>query len=159
MKLTSRISWEKEKKKKNFLWLLKACRDCVICLTVSAYLPVVPESRPGPHQFKINGLINSRHYLHLVGNNQIQLTLPTQKEVGCQQEETYFSDYQYNVTAKGLTQKNNAEKKIGLTFPVSKALVTSLMHPPPTARAHTHTYTYTHTHTNKHHCSAQSLGK
>lgn len=97
---------------------------------VSTYLTVVSESKPGPQQFKINGLINGRHYLDLVGNNQIQLTLLAQRELACQQERNYFTGHQSDVAAVGLTLENNADEKIGLTFPALNALVTSLMQPP-----------------------------
>lgn len=92
---------------------------------------MVCESRPGPQEFKINGLINGRHYLDLVGNNQIQLTSQPQKEPACQREQAYCARYRSNVAAVGLALENNADKKIGLTFPASNALVTSRLQPPP----------------------------
>lgn len=92
---------------------------------------MVCESRLGPQEFKINGLINGRHYLDLVGNNQIQLTSQPQKEPACQREQAYCARYRSNVAAVGLALENNADKKIGLTFPASNALVTSRLQPPP----------------------------
>ncbi len=44
----TRIMSARKAAEKYFFRLLKACRDYVIFLSVSAYLPVVSQSRPGP---------------------------------------------------------------------------------------------------------------
>lgn len=90
--------------------LLKARADYVICLSISADLPMVCESRLRPEEFKINGPINGGHYQDLVGINQIRWTLWEQEEVACVEQAAILS-----VPLVGLTMGNNADKSTALT--------------------------------------------
>lgn len=79
MKVTSNVSWKSSGKV--FLPVVESLWRVCYLLFCICWSPCGLWKQAGLQEFKINGLINGRHYLDLVGNNQIQLTLRAQEEV------------------------------------------------------------------------------